>query len=275
MGTILGDMFKNVSNGLGDIFNGDVFKGLGGVIGGVLDGAGRTVNGALNLVGLGDEDEDGDIEPQTLYILDLLAMLSKMAKADGCISRDETQFLNSVLDELGYEDEVKQSLQKFCNEQKANVGEIFDCAARVVHSAVAMSPQDEGLNLRIGAYRYLFLMALADGKLDDNEIALLRTLPEHLGLKNEAFEFMADELLGVEDDASSADAAIRAAYATLGISPDASDSEVRAAWRRKMGAFHPDMIQGKDLSPEWLELANQKSAEINQAYETIKMARGL
>lgn len=275
MGTILGDMFKDVGNGLGDIFNGDVFKGLGGVIGGVLDGAGRTVNGALSLVGLDDEDEDGDIEPQTLYILDLLAMLSKMAKADGHISRDEAQFLNSVLGELGYEDEVKQSLQKFCNEQKANVGEIFDCAARVVHSAVAMSPQDEGLNLRIGAYRYLFLMALADGKLDDNEIALLRTLPEHLGLKNEAFEFMADELLGVEDDASSADAAIRAAYATLGISPDASDSEVRAAWRRKMGAFHPDMIQGKDLSPEWLELANQKSAEINQAYETIKMARGL
>lgn len=35
------------------------------------------------------------------------------------------------------------------------------------------------------------------------------------------------------------------------------------------------MIQntGKDLDPEWLEFANQKSAEINQAYETIKAAR--
>ena len=38
-------------------------------------------------------------------------------------------------------------------------------------------------------------------------------------------------------------------------------------------AFHPDKIQGKDLDPEWVELANQKSAEINQAYETIKAAR--
>ena len=42
---------------------------------------------------------------------------------------------------------------------------------------------------------------------------------------------------------------------------------------KKISSFHPDKIQGKDLDPEWLELANQKSAEINQAYETIKAAR--
>lgn len=41
-----------------------------------------------------------------------------------------------------------------------------------------------------------------------------------------------------------------------------------------MAAFHPDKIQGKDLDPEWLELANQKSVEINAAYEAIKAARG-
>jgi len=40
-----------------------------------------------------------------------------------------------------------------------------------------------------------------------------------------------------------------------------------------MTPFHPDKIEGKDLDPEWVELANQKSAEINQAYETIQAAR--
>ena len=40
-----------------------------------------------------------------------------------------------------------------------------------------------------------------------------------------------------------------------------------------MAAFHPDKIQGKDLDPEWLELANEKSAKINAAYEAIKAAR--
>ena len=42
---------------------------------------------------------------------------------------------------------------------------------------------------------------------------------------------------------------------------------------KNFAAFHPDKIQGKDLAPEWLELANQKCAEINRAYETIKSAR--
>ena len=69
------------------------------------------------------------------------------------------------------------------------------------------------------------------------------------------------------------DAALAEAYATLGVSPDASDAEVKKAWKKKMAAFHPDKIQGKDLDPEWIELANEKSAKINQAYETIQAAR--
>ena len=40
-----------------------------------------------------------------------------------------------------------------------------------------------------------------------------------------------------------------------------------------MAAFHPDKIQGKDLDPELVALANEKSTQINQAYETIKAAR--
>ena len=33
------------------------------------------------------------------------------------------------------------------------------------------------------------------------------------------------------------------------------------------------VIESKDLNPEWVALANEKSAQINQAYETIKTAR--
>ena len=46
-----------------------------------------------------------------------------------------------------------------------------------------------------------------------------------------------------------------------------------------MGTILGDMFKkvggglGKDLDPEWLELANQQSAKINQAYEAIKAAR--
>lgn len=52
-----------------------------------------------------------------------------------------------------------------------------------------------------------------------------------------------------------------------------TDAEVRTAWKKKLAVFHPDKIEGKDLDPEWVALANEKSAQINQAYETIKAAR--
>ena len=56
MGTILGDLFKNVGGGLGKVFDGEVIDGLGDVLGGLGRGVGRIVNGALNLFGLGEEE---------------------------------------------------------------------------------------------------------------------------------------------------------------------------------------------------------------------------
>lgn len=67
--------------------------------------------------------------------------------------------------------------------------------------------------------------------------------------------------------------AVNGALNLVGLGEDDGEPQVRDAWKKKMAAFHPDRIQGKDLAPEWLELAHQKSAEINQAYETIKASR--
>jgi len=273
MGTILGDMFKKVGGGLGKVFDGEIINGVGDVLGGVIDTAGRTVNGALNLVGLGGEE----VEPQARYTIGLLAMLAKMAKADGRVSKPEIQYINNLLDGWGIEGEAKKSLQEFCNEQKQNVEDIFEVAEGTAQAAAEMSPDDDGVGPLVDAYRHLFIMALVDETLDDEELNLLRALPSHLNLKDEVFDLMAQELAGNSGDSTqtpaSAGSTLADAYATLGVSPDASDAEVRDAWKKKMAAFHPDRIQGKDLAPEWLELANQKSAEINQAYEAIKLAR--
>ena len=269
MGTILGDLFKKVGGGLGKVFDGEIIDGVGDVLGGVIDGAGRTVNSALNLVGLGDEE----VEPGAGFIYCSVAVLAKMAKIDGRVTKTEIGFLNSILDDWELDGETKKSLQTFANEQKKNVDDIFEFASGAAQFAAKLSPDDEGVEIRVSLYRNLFLMALADGELDDKEIALLRALPDSLGLKEEAFDLMVQQLAGNGSGGGASNAALADAYATLGVSPDASDAEVRRAYMRKIAAFHPDKIEGKDLAPEWLELANQQSAKINQAYETIKAAR--
>lgn len=61
-------------------------------------------------------------------------------------------------------------------------------------------------------------------------------------------------------------------YQILGISPNASDEEVKNAYRRLSQQYHPDMYSGNSVMEE---IANQKMADINAAYDKImNMRRG-
>ena len=52
-------------------------------------------------------------------------------------------------------------------------------------------------------------------------------------------------------------------YKVLGVSPDASDEEIKKAYRRLAKKYHPDLNPGD-------ELAARKMKEVNAAYEQIK-----
>ncbi len=58
-------------------------------------------------------------------------------------------------------------------------------------------------------------------------------------------------------------------YAVLGVSPQATDAEVKAAYREMARKYHPDNYTDNPLS----ELAQEKMQEINEAYDTIVRMR--
>lgn len=66
----------------------------------------------------------------------------------------------------------------------------------------------------------------------------------------------------------------RGPYDVLGVDDNASDAEVKAAYRKAIAAIHPDNIQSLNLPADFLELANRKAAQANEAYAKIKKARG-
>lgn len=60
-------------------------------------------------------------------------------------------------------------------------------------------------------------------------------------------------------------------YKVLGVSPNATDEEVKAAYRELAKKYHPDKFANNPLA----DLAAEKMKEINQAYDEImKMRRG-
>jgi DnaJ like chaperone protein len=60
------------------------------------------------------------------------------------------------------------------------------------------------------------------------------------------------------------------AYQVLGLTPNATQVEVKQAYRRLMSQHHPDKLAAKGLSEEAMRLANEKTQQISKAYETIQ-----
>lgn len=62
-------------------------------------------------------------------------------------------------------------------------------------------------------------------------------------------------------------------YSVLGCSHTDSIETIKKAYRRKISEFHPDKIQGKGLSQEFIDFANEQAKKINEAYESILKTR--
>ena len=58
-------------------------------------------------------------------------------------------------------------------------------------------------------------------------------------------------------------------YEILGVSPTATDDEVKQAWRALARKYHPDKYRDSDLA----DLASEKMKDINAAYEEIQNIR--
>ena len=58
-------------------------------------------------------------------------------------------------------------------------------------------------------------------------------------------------------------------YKVLGVSPNASDEEVKKAYREMAKKYHPDQYANTPLA----DLAGEKMKEVNEAYDTIVKQR--
>ncbi len=75
--------------------------------------------------------------------------------------------------------------------------------------------------------------------------------------------------------ASNTGEAVADPYLVLGVTPDATDQDLKMAYRRAVAENHPDRLIARGVPEEFVTLATEKLAAINTAWEALKQERGI
>jgi len=111
----------------------------------------------------------------------------------------------------------------------------------------------------------LFHIASADRALHPGEDRFLKAVAARFGLSDSTFRHVRAQFV---EDAG-------APYDVLGLDPSATDAELKARHLKLVRENHPDLMTGRGLPAEMIDVANRKLAAINAAFATVAKERGL
>jgi DnaJ like chaperone protein len=190
-------------------------------------------------------------ERSVAFTIAVVALGAKMAKADGQVTRNEVAAFRSVFI-IAPEDEADAA--RVFNLARQDVAG-FDLYARRI--ARMFGPGDQVLvDLADG----LFHIALADGEFHQAEAEFLREVIRIFGLGDKCYRALKARF--VPDDPHDP-------YDILGVSPDMTMDEIRAAWRQAVKESHPDGLKARGLPDEAIRLAEDRLRDVNRAWEII------
>lgn len=206
---------------------------------------------------------------QAQFLDSTFAAMGALCKADGAVTRDEIKVAETLFDRLHLSPEQRDAAKSSFNRGKTPE---FDLDAEI--GKLRQVSRGRGPLLQI--FLQVQLMAIAaDGGVHPAEHAMLVRMARGLGL-SEAHVAQLEAMLRTGTGAGAARPAgqkLDDAYAALGVSPSASDAEIKRKYRRLMSQNHPDKLAGKGLPESMREIAEERTREISTAYRLIKEAR--
>ncbi len=224
---------------------------IGGPIGALLGGvAGHYVIDR-------DTEEDGPAENQVAFTVGVIALGAKMAKADGVVTMDEVNAFKEVF--------------KVPEGEMKNVARVFNLAKQDVAGYEAYAEQLATMfkgnrKLLEDVLEGLFHIAKADETLHPREEQFLAGVSKRFGFTETEFSYI---------KARHVVAHKRNPYEVLGVQPGIGDDELKSQYRKLISENHPDKLIARGVPPEFIAIATEKVATINEAYGQIAKERGI
>lgn len=188
------------------------------------------------------------------FTIALIALAAKTARSDGTVTEDEVEAFRRIV-------EVPP-------DQAEHVRRLFDLAKQDVAGFETYARQighmlRDNHDLRHDVLEGLFFIAAADGAFHRLEEAYLRKVAELLRIPPAEYGWVRS--LFVADGSSP--------YELLGLTPAASDGEIKARHREIVREIHPDRLIGRGLAPEFVAASARRLAAVNAAFDTIMAER--
>ena len=244
---------------------GALFGGFGGLlIGGIIGYSAthfltRFVIGSLQVA-------------QSQLVDSTFSIMGALCKADKVVTRDELNAVEQIFAMLKLQGESRERAKAAFNRGKQPD---FDLDAAVDNFKLISRGRGPLLQL----FLQLQCMAVvADGRVDPAEHAMLVRIAQRLGL-TEADVSQLEALLRSAMGGPSATGGrprqdrLADAYTALGITADAKPAEVKRAYRKLISQNHPDKLAARGLPESMRPVAEERSRELNSAYDLIKSAR--
>jgi DnaJ like chaperone protein len=220
---------------------------------------------------------------QVAFFNTTFGVMGCLAKVDGRVSEREIAFAQAMMIHLNLTPEQKKTAMQLFREGKQPafpLDQVLDEFRRLCrfHSNLVYQFVDIQLN-----------MAYADGPPNASERNLLMHICDYLGFPHWQFETLEAVLRGRhsrqgywqggsresgQERSSSKTMTVDEAYAILAVKREASDDEIKMAYRRLLNRYHPDKLAAKGLSTEAMERANEQTRQVKAAYDRLKQARG-
>ncbi|MFA5985436.1 MAG: co-chaperone DjlA [Methylococcaceae bacterium] len=212
---------------------------------------------------------------QMAFFTATFSVMGHLAKADGRVAPEEISLANRVMDEMGLSGAMRSSAIALFQQGKSADFPVDDVLAQFRKEC------HRRRDLIRTFIEIQMQAALSDGELEESEEALLlhicgqlkvsRFDYERLKLQHQAQNRFYGQ--GKAYQQTKQHSELKDAYAVLGLTPTASDAEVKKAYRRLMSQNHPDKLVAKGLPEEMMVLAKEKTQKISKAYEMIQKNR--
>lgn len=245
-------------------------KAIGAGVGLLAGPVGALVGGALGHVfDESDPTPPDERKARLLYLATFFSALAKVAKADGSVSAEEIETAENQMERMGLNDKMREfaiNVFRKAKDGRTPADEYLSSAGKLIGYEPTLGQSFLG---------GLFEMAKAgDGNIAEAQARILLSAEERLRLPRGTVRSWAQGgYVPPGRELQEEDFTLDEAYETLEVPKTASDAEVKAAYRKKCAAFHPDKIQSKNLPPEFTAFANEQLARINRAHDFVKKAR--